>query len=159
MNDSVFNPEQFLDGTTDQEGSTFVTPVPVGEFRAIVDRDVIFREEEIKKGARAGQKMYLCDILWRIEDDDVERQIGRKAIVRQSCFVDILPDGRGLDFSEGKNVGLNRVRDAVGQNRAGMAWSPRMLTGQMATIQVTQRPDENDPRTIYNDVKRVGALV
>lgn len=156
MNDSVFNPDAFLDQTTDQEGSTFVTPIPVGEFRAIVDRDVAFREEEIKKGARAGEKMYLCDILWRIEDEDVEKQIGRKAIARQSCFVDI-KDGQ-LDFSEGKNVQLNRVRDAVGQNKPGQPWSPRMLTGQMAMIQVTQRPDENDPRTIYNDVKRVGSL-
>jgi hypothetical protein len=154
MNESVFQPDAFLDQTTEQEGSTYVTPCPVGEFRAVISKDVAFREEESKK--KPGEKFYLCDILWMIEDSDVEAQLGRKPIVRQSIFVDI-KDGK-LDFSEGKNVALNRVRDAVGQNRSGMAWSPRMLTGQMATVQVNQRADDNDPKIIYNDVKRVGSL-
>jgi len=158
MNDtsSVFQPDDFLDQTTDQEGSTYMTPVPVGEYRAICE-DIKFREEESKK---TNKKIHLADVFWKIDDEAVEAQIGRKAVLRQSVFVDITQaNGKSaLDFNEGKNVGLNRVRDAVGQNRAGASWSPRMLIGQMATVMVTQRPDDNDPKIIYNDVKRVGTL-
>lgn len=160
MND-VFDPTAFLDDTTDKEGATYLTPCPVGEFRAIIADEPKFREESSKK--KPGEKFYLADIFWRIEDDDVAAQIGRKPVVRQSIFIDIAINPQtgksSLDFSEGKNVGLNRIRDAVGQNREGMAWSPRMLKEQMATVQVIQRPDENDPKIIYNDIKRVGSLM
>jgi hypothetical protein len=160
MNDSVFNPDEFLDQTTDQEGSTYMTPCPAGEFRAVIADDVKFREEESRK---TGKKLHLADVFWRIEDPEVEAALQRKPVVRQSVFIDLKVNpstGRTeLDFGEGKNVGLNRIRDAVGQNRAGMPWSPRMLKDQMATVVVTQRNDENDQKIIYNDIKRVGALV
>lgn len=142
---SEFNPDTFLDTETEKAGETSYTPIRSDDYQAIID-DVVPR--------MAGDNPVL-DVIYEIMDDDLKKEMGLERVtVRQSIFLDM--NNGVLEFGANKNIKLNRVREAVGQNLSGKPWSPRMLKGQgPVTIRVTQRPDKNDPDTIYNDVSRV----
>lgn len=152
----MFNPEDFKGSTTQEQGSTSVTPCPLGEWVAKIEK-VDFRQSQGKKDP--SQTYTFADITYEVDNDEVRRTCDReKVTVRQSLIVDVTPDGKGLDMAKGKNVGLNRVRDAVGQNVAGQPWAPSMLEGKVCKVKVKHRPDENDPTIQYAEVAAVGKL-
>jgi len=72
--------------------------------------------------------------------------LGREPKVRQSLMLDVRADG-ALEFGKGKNVGLGRVREALGQNSTGRPWSFPMLGGQLAKVKVKHRLDTATGRT------------
>lgn len=138
----MFSPEEIL-STQTEAGSTEFIVVPDGEWPAVV-KDIKVRE--------AGEYTFL-DINWTIDSEEVSNATGRDSnTVRQSMFLDISESG-GLDMSKGKNVDLNRTRDALGQNTGG--WSPSMLIGQAARVRTEQRLYEGKT---YVDVKGVSSL-
>ena len=146
----TFDPEAFLGTNTDAELDTRTIPIPDGEYTAIVDK---------VQARLAGDKPVL-EVIWSIDDADgsVLKATGRdKNTVRQTIWLDVNDNG-ALATGAGKNVGLGRIRSALNQNTAGQPWNPNMMVGQPAKVQVGQRPDKNDPETIFNDVKRVAAL-
>lgn len=151
-NTSAFDPESFLDSTTDQAGSTVVTPVPVGEHKAQL-KDISKPRQETS--AKDGRTFVVMDITWQILDEQMALSLGREPTSRQGIFLDLNPQGK-LDMGEGKNVQLNRVRAAVGQNISGKAWAPVNMIGQVATVTIAHRPDKNDPEIKYDFVKKVG---
>lgn len=139
-----FNAEDLLNTQVSGEMSTKYTPVPEGEWRATI--------KEIK-GRATNKGQSIMDILWEVTDPQVEAVTGMtNSIVRQSIFLDISPSG-GLDVSKGKNIGLGKLRAAVGQNGPG-PWSPGMLSGSVAIIRVEHRHVDED---VYADVKGVAA--
>lgn len=149
---SAFDPEQFLNQEHTEATSTTVEPVPEGEYSAQIE-NVTAKKVETKNG----DEIVIMDIIWDILDDDVKASLGRdKVTVKQGLILDLTDEG-SLDFSKGKNVRLGRLREALGQNKDGKPWSPGKMIGESATVQVTQRPDKNDPEVIYNDVGRVAA--
>ena len=89
------------------------------------------------------EKTYVVmDIFWDVDDPKVKALLDSDSNrIRQTVFLDMNDSGTGLDFSKGKNTGLGKVRDAVGQNIPGQPWSPTMLIGGRATVRVEQ--DEN----------------
>lgn len=152
----MFNPDDFKGSTTTEQGSTSVTPCPLGEWVAKIEK-VDFRQSQGKKDP--SQTYTFADITYEVDNDEVRRACDRdKVTVRQSLIVDVTADGKGLDMAKGKNVGLNRVRDAVGQNQAGAPWAPSMLEGKILKVKVKHRPDENDPTILYAEVAAVGKL-
>lgn len=152
----MFNPEDFKGSTTTEQGSTSVTPCPTGEWVAKVEK-VDFRQAAGKKDP--SQTYTFGDITYEVDNDEVRRVCDReKVTVRQSIIVDVAPDGKSLDMAKGKNVGLNRVRDAVGQNVPGQPWAPSMLEGKILKVKVKHRADENDPTILYAEVAAVGKL-
>jgi hypothetical protein len=62
-------------------------------------------------------------------------------------------------LSAGKNVDLNRLRAAVGQNEKGKPWNIMMLKGA-GPLKVTTglRADKNSADVYYTDVKAVGKM-
>lgn len=74
--------------------------------------------------------------------------------VRQTLWLDTTESG-GLDFGKGKNVGLGRLREALGQNAPGKPWAPGMLVGGVAKVKVSHSIDKRDNVTINADVKAV----
>lgn len=144
----MLNPEEFLSASVEGASSTSIIPIPEGEYQAAI-ADVTMRHFLYKKADRAGMTGYSLDVNWEINDAAMAEQIKREPKIRQSCLLD-LADGK-LDMSEGSNISLGRIRDAVGQND-GSPWSPNQLIGSVAIIQVNQRMDGED---IYNDVKKV----
>jgi hypothetical protein len=78
-----------------------------------------------------------------------------KVLVPMNIWLDV--NGEALDLSEGKNVGLGRLRKALDQNDG--AWNPLMMKGRgPVMIKVTQRSDKNDPTQKYAEVNRVSKI-
>lgn len=146
---SQFNPDTFLSTTTTDSNATRYEPIPEGEYKAMIEK-VDGRDA---KGARILDITYLI-----LEQEQLAERLGlRNLVVRQSIFLDVNDDGL-LDSGPNKNVKLGKLRDAVGQNKKGQPWSPLMLAGAgPVLIQVSVRPDKEDPEVLYNDVKRVVA--
>jgi len=140
----VFDSDSFMSATSEGEMSTEFVPVPEGEFNAVIDGVKV----------REAKGNVLLDVSWNIDDAAVAEATGRdKNTVRQTLFLD-MTDGGGLDLSQGKNVQLGKLREALGQNGPG-AWSPSMLDGNVAKVRVSHRMYEG---TTYADVKGVTAL-
>jgi len=153
MSDSVFNPDLFLSTTTDQTGDTRYTPVPVGEWKAQC-KSVSARRTH---SDRTGLDYTFLELQWTILDEEVRAQIGiPEPSVRQSFGLDLTPTGT-LDFGKNKNVRLNRLREAVGQNTPGRSWSPSNLEGQYATVRVVHRVREDTGETLA-EVNSVAAM-
>jgi len=144
----VFDEDAFMSSTSEGEMSTEFTPVPVGEYSAVVKK-VGTRSGSSEKGDWA-----VLDVTWAIDDATVSEVTGMDSpSVRQSIFLDITDNG-GLDLGKGKNINLGRLREALSQN-TGAAWSPSMLEGNVATVLVDHRQYEG--RT-FADVKSVSAI-
>lgn len=143
---SAFNPDLFLNTETDSASATTYTPVPEGEFNASI--------KTIKPRVLTDGRAVL-DITWTVNDETARQETGMaEPSVRQTIWLDTTESG-GLDFGKGKNVGLGRLREAVGQNQAGKPWAPGMLVGQVATVKVSHSIDKRDGVTINADVKAV----
>ncbi|MGH2638967.1 MAG: hypothetical protein ACRDF4_06765, partial [Rhabdochlamydiaceae bacterium] len=72
-------------------------------------------------------------------------------------FLELTSSG-AIDFGKGKNVGLGRLREALGQNKIGKPWSFNMIRGSLAWGFVDPEPDAEDPLTVRNIVKRVSGM-
>lgn len=153
---STFNAEMFLQTTTTAQLSTSLIPWPPGEYRAVIS----------KIGARIvtqkdGQERPVLDITWETDDPYVVKATGLdKPTARQTIWLDTTESG-AIDFGKGKNIGLGRLREALGQNRDGRDWSFNHLKSGVALIKTDVREDENStsvPKDKYTDVQKVAAL-
>lgn len=144
----MFDEDAFMSNTSEGEMSTEYTPVPIGEYSAVVKK-VGTRSGSGEKGDWA-----VLDVTWVIDDESIVKLTGMdEPTVRQSIFLDVTDSG-GLDYGKGKNIHLGRLREALNQN-TGAAWSPTMLVDNVATILVDHRLYEG--RT-FADVKSVSAI-
>lgn len=148
----TFDPQSFLDQSTTDANSTVREPIPEGEYTAIVDK-VDVRSFQ---GTKDPSKTYVSlDVTWAIDDEAVRQKTGLpKPTCRQSLMLD-LTEGGGLDMGKGKNVGLGRLREAVGLNAPGRPFSFRQLEGQVAKVFVTHRATDE---AVYDEIKKVAAL-
>jgi len=132
-----FNPDTFLQASVQGANDTVVIPVPEGEFFGIIDK-VDARQWQSKDGTKSGVSL---DVTWFVEDPDVKAALGRDTVtVRQGIMLDLTAAG-GIDTSAGKNVGLGRLREAIGKNDPKEAFSFSMLPGMSAKIVVKHRID------------------
>jgi hypothetical protein len=136
--------EEFLGLQVNEANATKVVLIPEGEYTGLVAADGIgLADFKYKRGDREGQTGYRMTVRWELDDPDkaLENAIGRKPVIVQSLMLDLTSEG-GLDMSEGKNVQLGRLREAVGQNEDGKPWQPAMLIGQPARLLVKHRLDD-----------------
>lgn len=130
-----FDAQAFLDASTSSSNDTKVVPVPTGEYFGIIEK-VAPRQWQSKDGTQSGIAL---DITWTVEDAAVKEFLGRDNVtVKQGLMLDLTPTG-GLDTSTGKNIGLGRLREAVGKNNPGEQFSFAMLPGLSAKIAVSHR--------------------
>lgn len=160
-NASAFNAEQFLNLQVEDPNSTELLLVPEGEYTAVsepVDANS-FRSFTIGKGERAGQKGVSLDVEWSINDESgaLKEYLGRAPKVRQGLMLDTIGGGTSLEMGKGKNVGLGRLREALGQNQTATPWRFSMLGSQVAKIKVKHRLDSNTGKT-YAEVSEVTKL-
>lgn len=147
---SAFDPNKFLSQTVTGANTTRVIPVPIGEYPAIIDKVDIRPWQSKKDPGMAGLAL---DVLWWVQSPEVQTLLGRdKVIVKQGIMLDLTEDGEALDMSEGRNIGLGRLREAVGLNDPDKPFSFDQLPGNMATVLVNHRVDGEE---IYAEVKRV----
>ena len=146
LNSSTFDPEMFMNQQTTDSNSTTYTPVPEKELQAYI--------KDVKAGT-AGDKPVL-NVTWATDDAEAREATGMdEPTVRQTIWLDLTPQG-GLDMGKGKNVGLGKLREALGQNEPGQPWAPGMLFGQAAMISVKHRAGKDGE--VFADVKAVAAL-
>lgn len=149
---SQFDPNQFLDMQFTEANDTVIINPDDGEYQAQIEK-IDFRPWQSKSDpSKAGLAL---DITWELQSEAARQKTGRdKVTVRQGLMLDMLSNG-GFDMGKGKNIGLGRLREAVGQNVSGRPWTPSQLIGQMAKVLVKQRVDGD---SIYVDVKGVTKL-
>lgn len=145
----MFDPDTFMQSATSEAGSTKFEPLPAGEYMGII--------EDVAKPRAAGERVVM-DVTFKLMNvpADVAAAQGKTTFtVRKGYFLD-LTQNNALDMGKGKNIDLNRLREAVGQNTAGKPWKPIDLKGAgPVKLQVSLRPDKNSD-AVYNDVKSVG---
>lgn len=146
-----FDAASFLAATVTQAADTRVIPCPIGEYMGIIDK-ISPRQWQSKDGTQSGVAL---DVIWLVEDAGVKQTLGRDTVtVKQGIMLDLTPHG-GLDLSQGKNIGLGRLREAVGKNNPGEEFSFNMLPGLTAKINVTHRVAGEDT---FAEVKSVAKL-
>lgn len=146
---SSFNPDTFLSTETTEANATSYNPVPEGEMIGAI--------KAVKPRVLADGRA-VFDVTWIVDDEAAREATGMaEPQVRQTIWLDVTESG-GLDFGKGKNVGLGKLREAVGQNQSGKPWAPGMLVGQLAKIKVGHSIDKRDNVTIQADVKNVTKL-
>lgn len=147
-----FDPQSFLDASITGALDTKIIPCPAGEYQAFITK-IAPRQWQSKDGTQTGIAL---DVFWSIEDEGIKAQLDRKeVIVKQGLMLDMLPDGSALDVSSGKNVGLGRLREAVGKNSPGEVFSFQMLPGLGAKVSVTHRVSGEDT---FAEVRGVAKL-
>lgn len=150
----MFDADSFLNSAVTGSNSTKVVPCPIGEFPAVIDK-IAARQWQSKDGTKTGVAL---DVTWAIEDDEAKSATGRDVVTaRQGVMLDLAPDG-SIDMAEGKNVGLGRLRAAVGLNDPSVEFSFNQLPGRMAKAKVSHRPDANDSEIVYAQVDAVTSL-
>jgi len=153
----MFDSNDLLQYTTSEKGSTAIIPIPQGEWVGIIQGDKLkFRQSESKKKGREGETFTVLDVVFAFDDPQIKAETQRDTpMSRMSLFVDLTPDGKGLDMSTGKNIQLNRLREVLGQNVEGRPWAPSMLGGQACKCKVGWRPDDKNPEIVYDEVTAV----
>lgn len=147
-----FDADSFLNSAISGSNSTKIIPCPQGEFFAVIEK-LAARQTQSTDGT---QTRVILDVIWLVEDDGARQATGREQVqVKQGIFLDLDAQG-GVDMSEGKNVQLGRLREALGLN-GGEAFSFNMLPGRTAKILVSHRPDPKDAENVFADVKAVTA--
>ena len=153
----AFDADKFLNQTVNVPMSTSNLQCPEGEYKAFIDdgdRAITFRDGG--KDRNGNELSPQCIVLFNILDDRVKADLKRdKVLVPMNIWLDV--QGDNLDLSEGKNVGLGRLRKALDQNDG--AWNPNMMKGKgPLVVKVTQRSDKQDPTIKYAEVVRVAKL-
>lgn len=149
-NHSAFDPKLLLDSTTTQAGSLARTPVPADTHLAVID------SVDMSSGTGKDSKPWMrLDVVYSIDSPAVKSALGRdKVLLTQGIMLDRTPEG-GLDYSKGRNVTLNRLRDATGLNQEGQPFAPRMLQGKPVKIVVTHTPSTSpaaQPGDVWENV-------
>lgn len=154
----AFDADTFLNQTISDPMSTITIPCPEGEFKAFVDdgdKAVSFREGGTDRNGNDLSPQ--CVVLFAIMGDQLPNQVLKrdKVLVPMNIWLDV--QGDRLDLTEGKNVGLGRLRKALDQNDG--AWNPLMMKGKgPVMVKITQRSDKNDPTQKYAEVNRVSKI-
>jgi len=147
---TTFDPATFLNTTYDEALDTKVVPCPAGEYLGLAEK-VDVKTWASKDGSSSGLKLA---ILWDIQDENVKSLLGRDTVrVPQDQMLDLTETG-ALDFGKGKNVGLGRIREALGLNTPGEPFAFSMIQGRMAKVKVTHRAVGED---LYNEIKAIAS--
>jgi hypothetical protein len=151
----MFDLDMFKQSTATGEVSTKVIPCEPGEYPAIISRHEV--DVTNPKDGKAPQPF--LNLFWKIDDVGQVQHTGRDPLtVRQTIWLDATADGRGLDMAPGKNIGLGRLRVALGQDDPTRPWSFDMLDSGVAKVKVVNEPDKKDPDTVYDRITAVTKL-
>jgi hypothetical protein len=146
-----FDAQAFLSAAIHGALDTKTIPCPVGEYMGIIDK-VAPRQWTSKDGTQSGIAL---DVFWLIEDAGVRQLLGRETVlVKQGIMLDLTPQG-SIDMRKGFNIGLGRLREAVGKNDSDTPFSFAELPGLCAKVNITHRMDKEET---YAEVRGVAKL-
>lgn len=156
-----FDANAFMQQTVEGVGSVTVTPIPGRRYIALIGND----EKDVQVTAFTNRKtqeqgLRLAVTFNLIDDDGMIKTAidGRDPKITDSFFLDTIPGSYRLDMGKGKNVRLNRLRAAVGQNTGG-PWGIPMLKGAGPLIlDIVVEPDRETPDVPRNRIKAYGQV-
>ncbi len=142
-----FDPDSFMNMETTTANADKYEPIPAGEYQALI-KDVEARMSQNNNP--------MLVVTYDVLDDALKEKMNMQNLtVRQTIVLD-LDDNGALSEGTNKNVRLGKLRSAVGQNESGKPWNPNMLKGAgPVTLSISQRPNDDDPDIVYNQVDRV----
>ena len=152
---SNFNPDLFLSaGQAPTANVTRITPVPPGEYRAVIE--ALKAEQFTGSKEENKDKVYTkMTAILSIQDEALKANLKReKIVVRHDVLLEMLPDGSGIDMGKDKNAALGRLRAACGMNQDGQPWSFGQMIGRPVVVQVTHREYNGET---YAEASRVAA--
>jgi hypothetical protein len=148
----TFDPEAFMQETVEAEGSTKVEQLPPGEYTAIVSKVDTPKSFPRKDGSGF---VIILNVHFSVADQPVNEQLGRNPVtIRQGYILDM--KGNSLDFGKGKNIQLNRLRAALGQNTP-QPWNPSRMEGQ-GPVLIKVAAGREYQGELQSEVKSVGTV-
>lgn len=128
----AFDPSKFSQPITGAM-STEYEIVPEGDFTLMVgdyDEATWFRSQTFTNDDGTTRDAVSVSIPMEILDDNVRAKMGRERVFsRYQFFLDMDAEGN-IDFTQGKNVKLGRLRQVLDQNDPSLAWSFPLLAGK-----------------------------
>jgi hypothetical protein len=150
----MFDASTLLNTDINDAGSTDFVPIPTGEYIGIIKS--IDAKEVVSQKSGTPMTYHFFEVGYTIDDANVRDITGMiEPRARQSMILDFTEAG-ALDMGKGKNVQLNRLRDACAQNVPGKPWNFNMLVGQ--AVRVTIKHRFADDGQIFAEVKGVAKL-
>lgn len=147
----AFDASAFMNSVYNDANATKMKPVPEGEY---VGQIQPINEKSIVGGtSQKGNDWARLDLMIEIAGDPrIKEALGvDKRQVRAGIMLDLTESG-GLDFGEGRNIKLGRLRAATGLNTPGQPFSWNQFGGKLVKFAVKHRPDDRNPELIYDDV-------
>ncbi len=146
---SIFNADVLLNCTTEAKLATSIPPMPNGEWIFSIT-GVEFKNPK--------PDVIIMDAAVECIDPEVCAVTGMNPTRSKiSCFCDVTDTGL-LDDTEGKNIQLGKLREALGQNEAGVPWSPMMVVGGQVRGKTQQKPDSKDPSITRSEIVALSRL-
>lgn len=156
----MFNLQNIMNNKTSKAGDVNYIPIPAGDWPAVI-KDLKVREDQHPK-VNEGKPFAALDIMYLLDSQQVRDAMERQEVtITQGIILDMKMDSAGnmtdfFDDGKGKNVELNRVRDAVGLNEPGQEFSLGMLIGRVCTVTVSHSPRKDGKEGVYANVTKVG---
>jgi hypothetical protein len=145
----AFDANALLNAVTTAATSTEYSLLPQGEeFTGLI------KEVKLETGSKDGRDWAKANIMVEASGQKVRDALnnGRdKVTIRYGLFLDISESG-GLASGPGSNVPLGRLRDAVGQNKAGDPWKFQDLVGQNIIFTVRHRKVDEE---VFQDIAKI----
>ena len=139
----MIDAKQFMNAQYSEPNSTKRTPIPPGEYKAIVDKV----ELETFPGKKDTSKVYLkCNATLNLDEPTLRTQLEREKVVIVHGFLVDLNDAGAIDFSKERNVTLGKFREAIGMNTPGTPWSFPMFEGKVLRVKVAHEMYEGEPQ-------------
>lgn len=143
---SQFDPNVFLDATT-TEVNEKRDPLPTenpadtaGLYIATIGEVVPKSGTVQKEGDNYGKPWLQMAVPLKIDvPPQLREALGLPPVVTVTdrVFIDLTPDGKGIDNGKGKNRGQKAYRDATGLNKEGESFSWRMLQGRPVRVKIS----------------------
>lgn len=150
-----FDPATFLSEPVQGGFSTRITPVPEGDFPAIVTK---YEARQMPNDKDASKPYTVVDVTFEIDDARAREVTGmEKPTSRMSVFLDLTSEGK-LDRSKGKNVQLGRLLEGLGLNSEDAQFSWNDLPGKPCIVHIDHTPSKKNAEDMFANVTKVGKL-
>lgn len=146
----TFDAEAFQNSVVTDALSTRTTPWPAADYVGTIKKAEIRSGTVSKPGDNYGKPWVMLSV--GVEVDRSQLPEGCSSQANGSIMLDLTESG-GLDTRPGRNIGLGRLREAVGLNQPGQAFSFGMLEGRTVKVTTGTRTDKNDPDIQYTEIK------
>lgn len=154
MPDSSFNLDTFMAQSHTDATSTERLLLPEGEYTARPSRFI--GDARLFPSNEKGGPRVVMSIGWLILDQSAREALQTDTPeARQDLWVEVAEDGVTIINAVGHNRRLGLLKEALGQNQAGVAWSPPDLVNKARNCTVTIGHRTGSNGETYAEVTRV----